>query len=263
MKPRVLISLNSAALFSALNVLAQEEPEPPPPPPPAQAPADLPPPPPPRQAETAPPPAAEPAPATMDVTTPAPPPPVTRTYHNHDGFYLRMSGGLALGRTVFATDSAAEPDYELGGGGFALDLLVGGSPSPGVAIGGGLLLAGMTAPDIEIGGRTVDVATGTGHALLGPFIDGFPQPHGGFHIGGLLGLARTNIDREDESDADRYEGGGVGAAAWIGYGWWVGPDWSLGGMLRFAGSITRQERQDLTRQASTYDLALLFTALYH
>ncbi|HVJ18312.1 MAG TPA: hypothetical protein VM686_22990, partial [Polyangiaceae bacterium] len=192
-----------------------------------------------------------------------PPPPVRRTYHNHEGFYLRMAGGLSLGRTVLATDTAASPDYELGGGGFALDLLIGGSPAPGVAIGGGLQFAGMTAPEIEIDGRDEEVATSTGHGLLGVFIDGFPDPHGGFHLGGMLGLASVQIEREDELDVERYEGGGVGASAWVGYDWWVGPEWSLGGMLRFTGSLTRQEKEDLTRQASTYDLAILFTALYH
>jgi hypothetical protein len=171
--------------------------------------------------------------------------------------------GLSLGRVALATDVSTSPDYTLRGGGLALDVLVGGSPAPGVAVGGGLLVAAMTAADLEIEGSTNEIATSAGHVLIGPFIDGFPQPTGGFHLGGLLGLAQATIDRDDQSTDERFEGGGFGGAAWVGYDWWVGPEWSLGGLLRMTGSITRDEDEALTRQATNYGFALLFTALYH
>lgn len=265
----------------ALKAAAQGEPPPPAPAPaPTTAPApeaapaptapaptapaaDLPPPPPPRQADAAPPAATEPPPPAIVVATPPPPPPVTRTYHYHEGFYLRLSAGLSLGRTDLATNRTSSPDYELGGGGLALDVLIGGSPAPGFALGGGIIISGMTASEIEIEGSSDEISTNASQVLIGPFIDGFPDPNGGFHVGGMLALAGVVIDRKDETEDERYEGNGFGMSAWVGYDWWVGPEWSVGGLLRFTGSITRQEKDDLTRQASTYGLGILFTALYH
>src|SRR5687768_3991362 len=72
----------------------------------------------------------------IDLSAPPPPAPVTRNFRQHDGFYLRIGGGLgALG----ADFDRAGFDASSGGTSLELEALVGGSPSPGLAIGGGLL----------------------------------------------------------------------------------------------------------------------------
>ena len=121
MKRIVSILLNTAFCLVGSNVLAQQAEAPPPagPPEAAQplapasepaAPADLPPPPPPKPAE-APTAETEETPPPIVVATPAPEPPVVRTYHHHDGFYLRLSAGLSVARANLATDSTASPDF--------------------------------------------------------------------------------------------------------------------------------------------------------
>jgi hypothetical protein len=177
----------------------------------------------------------------------------------HEGFYFRASLGIGALNQSISTDSRVVPDYSTSGGGLAYDILIGGSPATGLAIGGALMGLGATNADIEVN----DVETGgeanTSHGIIGVFIDGFPQPNGGLHLGGVLGFAGDAIEVDDETTSL----GGFGGAAWVGYGFWVGPDWSLGGMLQFTGTLTRKEEDGLTRQASSFGTSLLFTALYH
>ncbi|HMJ11336.1 MAG TPA: hypothetical protein VK524_08000, partial [Polyangiaceae bacterium] len=110
--------------------------------------------------------------------------------------------------------------------------------------------------------------------MLGVFIDGFPDPTGGFHVGGAIGVASLNGTFEDEDfedeepDPDRIgeeDGGtgGIGGSVWVGYDAWIAPDWSLGGMLRFSGAVTSSNADELEQRANTKSFAILFTALYH
>jgi hypothetical protein len=177
----------------------------------------------------------------------------------HEGFYFRVSIGVGALNQSVSTDSRVFRDYSTSGGGLAYDIMLGGSPATGLAIGGALIGLGATNADVEVD----DVKVGeldSSHAILGVFIDGFPQPNGGLHLGGAVGFAGDAFQQDGE---DTKSLGGFGGAAWVGYGFWVGPDWSLGGMLRFTGTLTRKEEDGLTEQASSLGTSLLFTALYH
>src|SRR5262245_8488410 len=111
----------------------------------AQAPASEPSPP---EPEPAPAGNAEPAPAqpsghmnltgapSMDLSTPPPPEPVGRTYHQHEGFYMRLGGGFGYLAANAETDTI---DLESSGVTLDFEALAGGSPGPGFAIGGGVL----------------------------------------------------------------------------------------------------------------------------
>src|SRR6185503_2923325 len=202
----------------------------------------LPSPPPSRGGETPPAPLAE-SPLVqpkIDVSVPEPPPSVVRKMHNHDGFYLRTSLGLGTSSAFVATESTSHPNYTVNGGGLALDLFVGGTPSPGLALGGGLMLSGMTDGEVhqDNGGASVGSGRG-GLVMLGPFIDGFPMPNRGLHLGGLLGLAGGSTNRQDKKD--EFSGGGLGMAVWIGHGFWVGKEWSLGGVLKLDSAFMRDD----------------------
>ena len=61
----------------------------------------------------------------------------------------------------------------------------------------------------------------------------------------------------------KFEGGGIGLGAWLGYDMWVSPQMSLGGLLHFTGSVTRQAVGDVTYQTTLGSASLAFTALYH
>jgi hypothetical protein len=185
-----------------------------------------------------------------------PPPAEPRHAHVHDGFYLRSSVGLVTARTYVTSDQLAHPSYSVAGGGLALDLMLGGSPSTGLALGGALSLQSFG----HGGGST------SGLALLGVFVDGFPMPNRGLHLGGMLGFSGARTSRP--SDADELRGRGFGMSAWAGGDFWIADEWSMGGLLRLSGALTNDGSNDdgpapYRLESSSYALALLFSVLYH
>ena len=253
-------------------------PLPPPPPPPAAPmgaapssaqPLPLPAPPAPRAAPapSAAPPAAPPAPGGGPPRPGSPgsdlpaPPRQARGVQLHDGFYLRMGLGLAYSGALVSSDSKSVGDYSFSGAGGALDLWLGGTPTPGLAMGAALSVLGLNSSSRHVSGHSLsgDVSGSTG--LLGFFVDVFPDPERGFHFGGALGVASGLA--EIKNGPKRFEGGGLGLEAWGGYDFWVSPQWSLGGTARLLGSITRQDLDNVKYETSIGGASLSFTALYH
>jgi hypothetical protein len=191
---------------------------------------------------------------TIDLSTPPPPPRVLREYHRHEGFYLRASGGLGyLGATldtgVFEADSS--------GMGLNFELLVGGGPAPGLSVGGGVLgglqLFGDWESDQVAGSTSGDLTT----FVIGPFVDGYPDPNGGLHIGGLIGLATASFEVPGASDG--LNGIGIGGAGWLGYDVWVAPEWSMGGALRL--DALRASDDDVS--ISQLGISLMLSVVYN
>ncbi len=179
----------------------------------------------------------------------------------HDGFYLRLAVGLGLAGASVSSDSTRVGDYNFGDGAGAFDLWIGGTPTPGLAMGAALSGLGLSSSKRSVDGNRVpgDVVGSTG--LLGYFVDVFPDPKRGLHFGGALGFASGDAEIKD---GDRhFRGGGFGLQAFGGYEFWVSPQWSLGGMLRVLGSITREQQDGVGYQASFAAATLSFTGLYH
>jgi hypothetical protein len=201
----------------------------------------------------APPPAASPG---IYVETPPPAPLQPRTRHFHDGFYLRLSGGFgALG---VSSDAGTYGETTVAGEGFALDLLLGGTPSPGLVIGGGLLLQDAFQPRYK--GAATDENDALLFTLFGPMIDVFPSPSSGFHFGALLGLASLGVTDDKDNNS-----GGLGLSLWTGYMWWASSEWSIGGLVRFSGARTARSlsEPDVDIDDTTRSLAIMFSAAYH
>lgn len=193
----------------------------------------------------------------INVRVAEPPPPEPLHAHRHDGFYLRTSVGLLTAHTFVTSNSLAHPSYTVSGGGIALDAMVGGSPSVGLALGGALSLHSFGQGS---------GSSSAGLALLGAFVDGFPMPNQGLHLGGMLGFAGSRTSRP--GGIDELSGRGLGMSAWIGDDFWVADEWSLGGLIRLSGAITRDGSEDkgpnaYRLESSSYALAFLVTVLYH
>lgn len=192
----------------------------------------------------------------IDVSVPPPAPAEQRRYHMHDGFYLRIDAGFNFARTNVSGDGVSHPSYSVGGAGFALDALVGGSPSVGFALGGAISIQGF--------GYNSDGSAGLG--LLGVFVDGFPMANDGLHLGGSLGFAASRTTRP--GGFDELRGRGFGGSAWLGYDWWVADEWSMGTLVRVSGAGTRDNSHDngpdpYTLSSGSYEVAVLFSVLYH
>jgi len=204
-------------------------------------------------------PPADPPQGKIDLTTQAPAPAVPRSYRMHDGFYARASMGFGpLGASIDDGDASGQ-DLEGSGSAFGFDLMIGGSPAPGVAIGGAFLAAGAVSADLDRGRFAPSEDRNFSVAILGPFIDGFPMANKGFHLGGALGLAALNLESSDSDGLGQT--GGFGGAAWIGYDFWVADEWSVGPLFRLAGTLTQNDDDDV--DASSMSALFLFTALYH
>jgi hypothetical protein len=216
---------------------------------------------------------ADDAPAPIQVATPAQPaPPITpqinldtpavgrpvqRTYHLHEGFYLRSSVGFGDYRASFSDGNDANRDFTEKGSSMSLDLLIGGSPSPGVSIGGALLLEPLFGADYQRGSTGVG-SHGGFSTLLGPFIDGFPDATKGWHLGGMLGLAAQSFQNVNDGNGKTATAGGIGGAAWFGYDFWVASEWAIGPQLRLMGMRTSDSRDgnDVSAWARSFTLGI-------
>jgi hypothetical protein len=180
---------------------------------------------------------------------------MNRTYHYHDGFYLRagINYGLGWGGLSLGEDEQIPIDYS--GGLLDFNLLIAGTPSPGFSVGGGVFIGTFLQPDMDNDG--VEVATSNlGYVLVGPFVDGYFDANGGWHLGALAGFA--GLGKTPHNDRAY----GLGGSVWVGYDAWVGADWALGGNLRFtAAAASGDEPVDFS--ASALAVSLGFSALYH
>jgi hypothetical protein len=101
---------------------------------------------------------------------------------------------------------------------------------------------------------------GIGILVIGPFIDIFPNPTGGFHLGGELGLAGVGLKGNDSTLS-----GGGGGAIWAGYGGWASSQWSIGGLVRLTAAGTKRKVGPAEVEVSdgAFGFALEFSATYH
>jgi hypothetical protein len=204
----------------------------------------------------------------MYVETPPPPPPAAEPgAHLHDGFYMRISLGANGLRSTVESDRASDPEVKVSGGGLSFDFLLGGTPTPGLVLGGGLLIDTAPNPNVQVDGEDVNSDFEASYGFIGPFIDGYFDPEGGFHVGGAIGFSGFTLDdKDDDADDDKAFSGG-GGSIWVGYDAWVSSQWSLGGMLRLSGGSGKRQLErngvDVEEKATTGSFSILFTALYH
>ena len=273
MKSQLLIVPLLGFVGYSASALAQGAPPPPAPPAIAPPPSAPPPGPPPSAEPSAPPtiqlvqPQQPPAapPPTIDLSTPPLSPAVQRTYHVHEGFYLRTSVGFGYYSASFNDGNRPNLDFRNHGGSMSLDLLLGGSPSPGVSIGGGLLFAPQFSAEYERDDdyRGDDVGERLGShggfsALIGPFIDGFPDVNKGWHLGGLIGMAGQSFQNVNANGGGTQRAVGIGGAAWFGYDFWVAGEWAIGPQLRVMGMRTgdTNPHEDISAFASSIDFGM-------
>jgi hypothetical protein len=194
------------------------------------------------------------------------PPLPPRTRHYHDGFYLRLSAGY--GALWIDSDYSDLGMGSASGSGIAIDLQIGGTPAPGLVIGGGLLFQEAFRPsydyEFDVSGAGADTAVGDlGFVLFGPMIDVFPSPTSGFHFGGLLGFAQIPGLSDPQDNASS----GFGLSLWTGYMWWASSQWSIGGLVRLSGAATGRTGEISGEQHDVSDITrsitLMVSAAYH
>ena len=221
-------------------------------------------PPPPPAPQPAPPPPVvyAPPPATVTNAPPPPPPPAEHGAYLHDGFYFRFGiGGGGLSAKGKEDPDRGFGDVTVKGGGIGVDFAFGGTLAPGLVLGGEYVFQQAVKPTVEsrvLSGTTNDNAN---FGVIGPFIDWYPDPSGGFHFGGLLGLAAMTASRQDGTTnaSDR----GVGAGLGVGYDFFVAREWSLGILGKAFGGSVSNTTGNTTEKFSVSAFSLMFSVLYH
>lgn len=188
------------------------------------------------------------------------------TARTHDGFYLRLGlGGGALNAEFEEGDETPRAKAE--GGGVFLDVLIGGTPASGLVVGGGYQFEMAQHADYELGSS----ATGSGGKLargtIGPFVEWFPDRHGGFSAGLLAGYTVLALQTLTIRIFGTEIGGditslGIGGNAWASYAFWISSQWSLGLMAR-AGLASTRNDEDSSQTGFGTSWGVLFTAVNH
>jgi hypothetical protein len=176
------------------------------------------------------------------------PPP--RGHYLHDGFYLRYSLGPGVGHI-----SGTSPGGSFGdtGAGIVDIFAIGGTLPGGVVLGG----ASMAL-----------YSKGSLGAVIGPFVDWFPDPHEGWHLGADVGIGSTVfLGPPPESPgvaADSILSGyGLGAAFFAGHDFWIAPQASVG-LMALVSTMTSAAAQEAPGYVLTPLWAgVLLGILYH
>jgi hypothetical protein len=182
----------------------------------------------------------------------------------HDGFYFRGATGLGYTSTSLSLSPAVAgvPDQSLGGVSIGFDAWFGGSPIPGLAIGGGLTGYDVPSPTLKSGGMS---ASADGHmtlSIVALFGDYYFNPNQGLHLEALAGfgvLGRTYGNGETSNNDPS------GLALGIGFGndWWVSDEWSIGVLGRFIYAPLSYSVGGESAKYSTITPALMATFTYN
>ena len=137
--------------------------------------------------------------------TPAPqqpPPPQPVGSRLHDIFYLRVSLGLGFGQGSYASTAAGSvpEQYKFVGLGALFDVMVGGSPTPGVVLGGAFVDHTLFAPKVKANGAAVDTSRDKyAYAMrtFGLFFGIYPNPKIGLNVHGLVGYSTLSVQVDD------------------------------------------------------------------
>jgi hypothetical protein len=179
----------------------------------------------------------------------------------HDGFYLRLAGGFAIAIDPAEAEwPGVNVEGTLGGTGVAWDIAAGGTPTPGLVLGGGIFGAHVPSPEADdmeatvviVGDINGDVEfDGMTFALLAPFIDYYPSPREGLHLTAAVGLGLLSVG-DGTWEGTTYEpfqdhgSAGVGALVGVGYEFWLADRWSLGALARVTYAAPAGDDDDQT-----------------
>ena len=166
----------------------------------------------------------------------------------HDGFYFRAATGFGVyDERVDSAESSAGGKVEARNRGIAAlsDLAIGGTVAPGWVLGGRIFSLDLVASTFRTSGSSVGAVPDEldpglrSLAVIGPFVDWYPNVRGGLHVQGGIGLATLTPRLFGHPATQRSEYLALGGALLLGtgYDWWVSDEWSIGFMgqlgLRF------------------------------
>jgi hypothetical protein len=182
----------------------------------------------------------------------------------HDGFFFRAETGVVWLRAG-VRDALGPPGRTgLRGVGQSTTISVGGTPWPGLVVGGSLWASRIDPSFIESGVRRVpdDDSVKWTLARVGPFVSFYPRPRAGFHADLALSIALA-VESDEKGEPIEPGAAGPGLAVGLGHDWFVSSQLSLGLFGRVA--LIRVSRESDGREERTLGelLELGISYTYH
>jgi hypothetical protein len=184
--------------------------------------------------------------------------------HLHDGFFARSESGITF---LWANVSGAGgPPLRSGvrGVGQGATLSAGGTPAPGLVLGGSLWTARIDPVFVEEGKvfRPDDDSVKLLMLRVGPLIDWYPHPARGFHAFATAGLT---LQIETDTKGDPIEPLALGASFSTGAGrqWFVSNQLSLGLVARIAFGALEGARSGRVERTLFVAPELALSVTYH
>lgn len=151
--------------------------------------------------------------------------------YRHDGFFLRISFGPGFLLDWFEDEdeSGNRVDGEYSGISFsAFFVSIGGTLFDGLVLSVYLMDAGIYNPDYDVEGVEGTSENDMSFFSMGPLVDFYPDPAGGFHFGIAFGLA--DVDWRWQPDVTASPGWSIFPL--VGYEVWIDEQLSFGVLAR-------------------------------
>jgi hypothetical protein len=179
----------------------------------------------------------------------------------HEGFQFRgvVGGG-------YLSTSESPDNITVNGGAIGFELYAGGFVIPGLSIGGFVGGAGAAGPNVTFNGQTSTAPNNVSLVLayIGPYIDWYFDPKGGFHLQGMLELTRLAVGTGNGNvSTETPVGGGIGGG--VGYDFWLGEAFSMGilGRINFSSNTYTPDGATTSVTDKTVNPMLFLSFTYH
>jgi hypothetical protein len=180
------------------------------------------------------------------------------TARYHDGFYLRLSLGVGYFSTGLESQGLS---FAISGASAGFDAMIGGTPAPGFVVGGAYFFERAPSPSASSGSNSGTLQYDLNFGTLGVFVDGFPDPHGGFHLGGTFGFSFATLSSSD-GGADA-KSTGYGGGAFLGYDGWVAEQWAVGCFTRVIAASLSDTTAGVHETLSPWSFQVMVSLLHH
>lgn len=186
----------------------------------------------------------------------------TAGFHQHDGFFLRMHGGVGSGKIV--EEDILGSDMTFSGMAGVFRFQIGGSVANNLVLFGEIGAFVLSDPDLEWGTASgkmegVDLSISDFGAGLSYYF--MPS---NVYLSGTVTISRDKIEIEELKRSASTQSG-VGFYFSVGKEWWVSADWGLGvaGFMYFSQTTDKDESANKEYTVKNTVFGLVFSATYH
>lgn len=188
-------------------------------------------------------------------------------FHRHDGFFLSMNLGPALGGTIIKASGNDAPydKFILRGPGVMVDLKVGGAIAPNLILSFDIVGRSINDPEGEMDGENLgnagsDVTIADNSYGIG--LTRYFMPYNLF-VSGSLGMGRMVVDNGSDKNSSKW---GPALHLKVGKEWWVSPNWGLGLSAGY-GFVAADDKKtpgvDYNGELTSHQFYVLFNTTYN